>query len=80
MEIILHIQRVTAAAFPGVMLATAAEWWCHSRPHSSGHQMHFDSDDEGIGGVRNPIISTVTCVCVCLLLLLFSLFALPVSG
>ena len=24
-----------------------------------GHQLHFDSDDEGIGGVRNPIISTV---------------------
>jgi hypothetical protein len=21
--------------------------------------MHFDSDDEGVGGVRNPIISTV---------------------
>ena len=24
-----------------------------------GHQMHFDSDDEGRGGVRNPIVSTI---------------------
>jgi len=58
--IIRHIQKVTANAFPDVVNATAAEWWCHSRPHSSGHQLHFDSDDEGRGGVRNPIISTVT--------------------
>lgn len=36
-----------------------AEWWAHCRPHSSGHQLHFDSDDEGCGGVRNPICSTV---------------------
>ena len=58
--LIRHIQRVASEAVPGVMDATAAEWWCHSRPHSSGHQFHFDSDDEGRGGVRNPIISTVT--------------------
>jgi hypothetical protein len=25
-----------------------AEWWVHTRPHSSGHQLHFDSDNEGI--------------------------------
>lgn len=24
-----------------------AEWWVHTRPHTSGHQMHFDSDNEG---------------------------------
>ena len=35
------------------------ELWAHNRPHASGHQMHFDSDDEGRGGVRNPIISTI---------------------
>ncbi|KAL3794311.1 hypothetical protein HJC23_012436 [Cyclotella cryptica] len=35
------------------------EMWAHNRPHASGHQMHFDSDDEGRGGVRNPIISTI---------------------
>lgn len=25
----------------------------------SGHQLHFDSDNEGIGGIRNPIVSSV---------------------
>ena len=25
-----------------------AEWWVHTRPHTSGHQMHFDSDNEGM--------------------------------
>ena len=35
------------------------EWWCHCRSHSSGHQLHFDSDDEGKGGVRNPLYSCV---------------------
>ena len=43
--------------------ATRAEWWAHCRPHSSGHQMHFDSDDEGLGGViKHPICSAVVYV------------------
>ena len=33
--------------------------WAHRRPHASGHQLHFDSDNEGRGGVRNPLVSTV---------------------
>ena len=40
------------------------EWWAHRRPHSSGHQMHFDSDNEGRGGVRNPIVRCVVAVAV----------------
>jgi len=39
--------------------ANFVEFWAHNRPHASGHQMHFDSDDEGRGGIRNPIISTI---------------------
>ena len=39
--------------------STCVEMWAHNRPHASGHQLHFDSDDEGRGGVRNPIISTI---------------------
>lgn len=35
------------------------EMWAHNRPHASGHQLHFDSDDEGRDGIRNPIISTI---------------------
>ena len=47
------------ACFPGLSEATVAEWWAHKRPHACGHQMHYDSDNEGIGGVRNPICSCV---------------------
>jgi hypothetical protein len=59
-QIIRDIQKRVAAHFPDVMGCAAAEWWAHCRPHSSGHQLHFDSDDEGRGGVRNPVCSTVT--------------------
>jgi len=39
-----------------------AEWWVHSRPHSNGHQLHFDSDETRIMAGRtpqHPIVSTV---------------------
>ncbi|KAL9190975.1 hypothetical protein ACHAXT_000681 [Thalassiosira profunda] len=45
--------------FPKLCNAKFVELWAHNRPHASGHQMHFDSDDEGRGGVRNPIVSTI---------------------
>lgn len=45
--------------FPNLENVTKVEMWAHNRPHASGHQMHFDSDDEGRGGVRNPVISTI---------------------
>jgi hypothetical protein len=36
-----------------------AEWWAHCRPHSMGHQMHYDSENEGEGEIRHPILSSV---------------------
>ena len=39
MEMIRHVQQVVSERFPHVANAAAAEWWCHSRPHSSGHQV-----------------------------------------
>lgn len=36
-----------------------AEWWAHCRPHCMGHQMHYDSENEGKGTVRHPVLSTV---------------------
>ena len=48
--------------FSGLADAKLAEWWAHKRPHACGHQMHYDSDNEGIGGVRNPICSCVVYV------------------
>ena len=45
------------------------ELWAHNRPHASGHQLHFDSDDEGRTTdddehgpqryPRHPLVSTV---------------------
>jgi hypothetical protein len=58
-QIIAHVHALVLGMFPKVAQARYAEWWAHCRPHSSGHQLHFDSDDEGRGGVRNPIVSTV---------------------
>mmetsp|Transcript_32864 Transcript_32864/g.73841 ORF Transcript_32864/g.73841 Transcript_32864/m.73841 type:complete len:433 (-) Transcript_32864:810-2108(-) len=60
-EQIIHLLwKHAIARFPAAARAKKAEWWAHCRPHPSGHQLHFDSDDEGIGGVRNPIVTTVT--------------------
>lgn len=38
------------------------EWWVHLRPHSNGHQLHFDSDETAIEGGKlpmHPIASSV---------------------
>eukprot|EP00808_Paulinella_micropora_P016106 g33807.t1 len=45
--------------FPKCQEAKYAEWWVHCRPHCCGHQLHFDSDNEGVAGIRNPIASSV---------------------
>lgn len=46
--------------FPALKSATSAEVWAHNRPHATGHQFHFDSDNEGCTEIiRNPIVSCV---------------------
>jgi hypothetical protein len=50
-QILSHALEITCKYFPQVHEAKFVEWWAHCRPHCSGHQMHFDSDDEGRGGV-----------------------------
>jgi hypothetical protein len=47
--VVRRVWKIAQHAFPAAKDATRAEWWAHCRPHSSGHQMHFDSDDEGLG-------------------------------
>ena len=59
LQILCILQAHLESNFPAVRDCEAAEWWCHCRPRASGHQLHFDSDDEGRGGVRNPIVSSV---------------------
>ncbi|CAM9470916.1 unnamed protein product, partial [Ectocarpus sp. 8 AP-2014] len=61
-QVINRVRLLAERSFPEVKEAKFVEWWAHRRPHSSGHQMHFDSDNEGLGGVRNPIVSVVVYV------------------
>lgn len=58
-KVIAEVQAVLIPFFPTISKAKVAEVWVHNRPHHSGHQMHFDSDDEGREGIRNPIASCV---------------------
>ena len=55
------VAALAAAWRPEAGAATAVEWWAHCRPHASGHQLHFDSADEGAGadGPRHPLVSAV---------------------
>lgn len=49
---------------PLIKTCTHCEMWAHNRPSATGHQMHFDTDNEGIcdsdcSAVRHPL---VTCI------------------
>jgi hypothetical protein len=69
---VLMIDMVTCYDVPTVYLSFfvasapySAEWWVHSRPHSNGHQLHYDSDETRIMSGRapaHPIVSTVLCL------------------
>ena len=75
-QVLRHICEVARGqGFPEVARATKVEWWAHCRPHTSGHQLHFDSEfvghpdhggEEGPAGepwskgrVRHPLLSAV---------------------
>ena len=62
-QVILYLfHTYVTRMFPAAADAAVAEWWVHSRPHSSGHQLHFDSDETGLEGggrAEHPICSLV---------------------
>jgi hypothetical protein len=58
-EVVAVLWRRACVLFPDVAKASHAEWWAHCRPHSNGHQLHYDSEDEGRGVVRHPVASAV---------------------
>ena len=43
-----HVFKLYSKDFPSLSECKFVEWWAHCRPHSDGHQMHFDSADEGV--------------------------------
>lgn len=63
-QVVCRMAQLAAQCFPAVARATHAEWWAHCRRHAVGHQLHFDSEDEGRarlpgGRPRHPIASAV---------------------
>jgi len=65
-QIIDKIYSIAAQHFPEVEKeCVVAEWWVHTRPHSSGHQLHFDSDETRLetgklgGKPQHPIASSI---------------------
>lgn len=59
-NLLLSLQSVSARLKSTIRQATAVELWAHNRPHASGHQFHFDTDNEGCGGVvKHPIITCI---------------------
>jgi methyl-CpG-binding domain protein 4 len=45
-----------------VQQATVCEMWAHNRPNPTGHQLHFDSDNEGLGSIRHPMATAILCL------------------
>ena len=59
-RVLARLRELVVASVPQAAAATRAEWWAHCRPHDTGHQFHFDSDDEGRGEVvRHPLATVV---------------------
>ena len=60
---------VVTSLFPEAAAGcSVAEWWVHTRPHSSGHQLHFDSDEtrtQSTGVAAHPLVSLVVYVNEC---------------
>ena len=54
-HIIVYAQEAASAGL-------VAEWWLHSRPHTAGHQLHYDTDEASLrrkAGVHCPLVSSV---------------------
>ncbi len=60
-RLVAHLLRVLTPREPRLRRARYAEWWAHCRPHHTGHQLHFDSHNEGEGaqGPKHPLVSSV---------------------
>jgi len=62
-SVIRKLQRRIAEWKPSLASSGACnyvELWAHNRPGVTGHQLHFDSDNEGCDGViRHPVVTAV---------------------
>lgn len=57
------LRPLIARSFPQLAAeGVIAEWWLHSRAHTAGHQLHYDTDEQRLRrghGVHCPAVSTV---------------------
>jgi len=61
-EHVKNVRRLSSGIFDEFTDEAAAQYaeiWAHHRPHCSGHQLHFDSDNEGRGEVKHPLVSSI---------------------
>lgn len=55
----VQVGTLYSSKFPQIRRAKSFEWWAHRRLEGSGHQLHFDSADEGQVPLRHPLVSSV---------------------
>jgi len=58
-----YVRKSLIPFFPLVAKAQFCEWWTHMRVHNNYHQLHFDTDNEGINGLRNPVLTVALFLC-----------------
>mmetsp|Transcript_23029 Transcript_23029/g.33697 ORF Transcript_23029/g.33697 Transcript_23029/m.33697 type:complete len:440 (-) Transcript_23029:522-1841(-) len=62
-QVIDRIFDIVKIKFPSVARDTnIAEWWVHSRPHSCGHQFHYDSDETALYAGRQAQHPLISCI------------------
>jgi hypothetical protein len=59
LRVLHHIQQWKPTV---VDKATMCELWAHNRPNATGHQLHFDSDNEGLESIRHPMLTAILCL------------------
>jgi hypothetical protein len=59
LRVLDHIQQWKPSV---VEQATTCELWAHNRPNTTGHQLHFDSDNEGLESIRHPMLTAILCL------------------
>ena len=60
-SLITRLQEALVDWQPLLKTCSAVELWAHNRPAATGHQLHFDTDNEGCGdsAVRHPLVTTI---------------------
>jgi hypothetical protein len=58
-QVIQQLHKQIVAWKPAVEHATYCELWAHNRPIPTGHQLHYDTDNEGHENIRHPLVTAI---------------------